>query len=126
MCFGPKGEIIEQGTFDDLNNAGGYVSSFSLPRADWTYVPDNNDIVNQDGTATPPSKELGSSDVSIHQLSETAYSADAEAESSRQTGDVQIYLYYVKSVGWLATIIFVVAIIGFVFCVSFPSEQIPS
>lgn len=54
--------------------------------------------------------------------SETACAGDGEDGTSRRTGDVQIYIYYVKSVGWWATLIFVAAIVGFVFCISFPSE----
>ena len=45
-----------------------------------------------------------------------------EDDLSRRTGDVQIYLYYVKSVGIWATLLFVAAIAGFVFCISFPSK----
>ena len=52
--------------------------------------------------------------------------ADSVDKASRQTGDVQIYLYYVRSVGWWASLLFVVAIIGFVFSMSFPSKSILS
>lgn len=46
-----------------------------------------------------------------------------DAEASRATGDSAIYLYYVNSVGWWPTMIFVVAITCFVVCMSFPSES---
>jgi ATP-binding cassette subfamily C (CFTR/MRP) protein 1 len=54
--------------------------------------------------------------------SEIARNGDGHDMTSRQTGDVQIYLYYIKSVGILATLVFVVAIVGFIFCISFPSK----
>jgi ATP-binding cassette subfamily C (CFTR/MRP) protein 1 len=128
VCLSPEGSISAQGTFDDLNSAGGYVSSFSLPPADWTYAPNNGsdddpditDLDNEsDGIAAAQLKEihsgtsLTSSDVTINN--------HKEADTSRQTGDIQIYLYYVKSVGWWASLVFLIAIIGFVFCISFPS-----
>jgi ATP-binding cassette, subfamily C (CFTR/MRP), member 1 len=128
VCLDPKGEITAQGTFADLNGAGGYVSSFSLPRADWTYIPEIHDEIiqvgldkDQDGMAVIQPKE-SDSDASFT-LNETAYPREGEGTdgTSRRTGDVQIYLYYIKSVGWIASLVFVVAITGFVFCISFPS-----
>ena len=127
MCLGPCGVIEEQGSFSDLNQAGGYVSSFSLPRADWTYAPENDDQIHgvsldkgQDGIATTEPKDVDSR-VSLTS-SETACPGEREDGISRRTGDVQIYFYYIKSVGWRATLIFVLAIIGFVVCISFPSK----
>jgi ATP-binding cassette, subfamily C (CFTR/MRP), member 1 len=128
VCLNPKGEVTAQGTFADLNGAGGYVSSFSLPRADWTYTPEIDDEIiqigldkDQDGMAVIQPKE-SDSDASFT-LNETAYPREGEGAdgTSRRTGEVQIYLYYIKSVGWIASLVFVVAITGFVFCISFPS-----
>lgn len=125
VCLG-CGSIEAQGTFANLNDAGGYVSSFNLPPADWTYAPENDDQVlqvvfdkEQEGTATTEPKDLDSG--ASLTSSETACAGDGEDGTSRRTGDVQIYLYYVKSVGWWASLIFVFAIVGFVFCISFPS-----
>jgi len=127
VCLSPNGSIDAQGTFASLNNAGGYVSSFNLPQADWTYTPENDDQIlevvfdkEQEGVATtqPKDSDSGASLTS----SETACPSDGGDGTSRRTGDVQIYLYYVKSVGWWASLIFVAAIVGFVFCISFPSK----
>jgi ATP-binding cassette subfamily C (CFTR/MRP) protein 1 len=133
VCLSPKGSITAQGTFDDLNNAGGYVSSFSLPRADWAYVPsdgsdDDEDITNienerEDITAAHL-KEIHSG--TSFTSTDTTIDHHKETDTSRQTGDIQIYLYYVKSVGWWPSLIFVTAIVGFVFCMSFPSKWISS
>jgi hypothetical protein len=128
VCFSPKGEISAQGTFADLNDDGGYVSSFSLPQADWTFASNggggDDDITDFDSdhndmTTTLP-KEMDSS-VSVSSTG-TRCTQDEDADMSRQTGDVQIYLYYIKSVGWLATLVFVFAIVGFVFSICFPSK----
>jgi hypothetical protein len=123
VCLSPKGEITEQGSFSDLKDAGGYVSSFHLSRPDWTYAPGDDDTDDEaTDMATTCSKDMVP--VSSDRLSsETACTGKGEDDSSRQTGDIQIYLYYVKSVGWLASVIFVISMVGFVFCVSFPSKQ---
>jgi hypothetical protein len=130
VCLSPNGEITSQGTFTDLNNAGGYVSSFSLPRPDWSYTPENNDQIvqaelakEQEGSTISQSKDEEDSGASLTS-SETVCPRDGEDGMSRRTGDVQIYLYYVKSVGWWASLIFVIGVIGFVFCISFPSRSI--
>ncbi|KAL2132691.1 hypothetical protein VTI74DRAFT_3471 [Chaetomium olivicolor] len=126
VCLGPDGEIDSQGTFAELNDAGCYVTSFSLPRADWSYTSEDDDEIiqvrldkEQEGLAVTQPKEADSR--ASLTSSETAYPGDGEDETSRRTGDVQIYLYYIRSVGWWATLIFVFAIVGFVFCISFPT-----
>ncbi|KAK4133595.1 P-loop containing nucleoside triphosphate hydrolase protein [Trichocladium antarcticum] len=124
VCLGPSGEITAQGTFVDLNDAGGYVSSFSLPRADWDFTPDQDHSTIQadlaKGLATAQPKELDSDGSAVSDSTEYL-PPDGEAAMSRRTGDVQIYIYYIKSVGWLATTLFVLAIVCFVFCTSFPT-----
>lgn len=52
-------------------------------------------------------------------------SQDLEAEANRRTGDVSIYLYYIGSIGWPTTLVFIFCITVFVFCTSFPSEYSP-
>ena len=87
----------------------GYVSSFTLPPPDWLYK------------AEPESTQALSKFVQDEpdgiQTSEAL-----EAEANRKTGDMTIYLYYARSIGWLTTLIFVFFMCGFVFCVSFPSK----
>ncbi len=125
MCLGPKGEITEHGTFADLKDSGGYVSSFCLSRADRTFTPNDDATIvladdGDDMTSTlPKENDYGASISSSEPLS---YTIEKEDDKSRQTGDVQIYLYYVKAVGWWASLTFVFAIVGFVFCTSFPSK----
>lgn len=161
ICLGEKGRVVAQGSFADLNNAGGYVAAFSLPKADWDYDPsrdggDDHDILADSDhltstspapptltSASIPSKEdltaayktsgdtvvprhmdQGSGSASFTGSNDTTHDHDHEKESTsnRQTGDLQIYLYYVRSVGWWTSLVFIAAITGFVFCISFPSK----
>jgi ATP-binding cassette subfamily C (CFTR/MRP) protein 1 len=101
---------VEQGTFDRLNATGGYVSSFNLPSADWVYKP---------AIDASPSQELTYEYVAPDP---NKVSDPLEAEANRRTGDLSIYLYYVNSIGWGPTIIFIVGITAFIFCISFPSK----
>ena len=105
--------IAEQGKFDDLNSTGGYVSTFTLPKPDWDYKPEE-DLKSSTQTYAyfPPSPQK--------------HMDSLEAEANRRTGDASIYLYYVGSIGWWPTIIFIMAITSFIFCLSFPSEFSPS
>ncbi|KAL1959109.1 hypothetical protein VTO42DRAFT_2896 [Malbranchea cinnamomea] len=106
-----EGRISEQGRFDDLNVTGGYISSFSLQPADWTYKP-NLTVVPSKGPSIsrPPQTQ---------NIAES--SQELEAEANRRTGDISIYLYYIGSIGWGTTLIFVFCISVFVFCISFPT-----
>lgn len=132
--IGADGRVAEQGTFVELNNTGGYVSSLSLPKADWSHVSpgqggDRSNRVSE-GSINPHTSDVAIPELSKEMSSDgTAVSSpdgdDKEGNGmSRRTGDVQIYLYYVRSVGWWATILFTLAISGFVFSVSFPSTSL--
>ncbi|KAK5651320.1 hypothetical protein OQA88_12616 [Cercophora sp. LCS_1] len=128
---GADGRVAEQGTFEELTDAGGYVSSLSLTTADWShFIPEQEQGGRSSGDAGDCSdgasnkKEMGSDDTTEASPggSETADGNDKDVDGmSRRTGDVQIYLYYIRSVGWWATLLFVIAITGFVFSVSFPN-----
>ena len=141
--IGTDGRIAEQGTFSELNNGGGYVSSLSLPNADWSHVvPEHHGRTSSITTAHQTDNDSDNPDMPVNNKevigsdldavtsspsgSETVHSNDKECDDgmSRRTGDIQIYLYYVRSVGWWATVLFVIAITGFVFSVSFPSKRL--
>ncbi|KAJ5285818.1 hypothetical protein N7524_001124 [Penicillium chrysogenum] len=101
------GRISEQGSFSALNKTGGYVSSFGLGLPDWEYktkrFSDSPSYSSMD--TVQKEKEL---------LVE-------EPEHHDRGGDLGIYTYYINAIGWLPAIIFMVAMAGFVFCISFPS-----
>ena len=114
LCLDSTGKIVEQGSFDKLDAAGGYVSNFNLPPADWTYVHDQESLINEHSvtdSVSPSSDHLKATEA-------------IEDEASRRMGDFSIYLYYVNSIGWIPTIIFVGAISAYIFCMSFPSKNL--
>jgi len=105
------GEIAEQGIFKELSAAGGYVSQFNLPEPDWVFNPKACEELAEYKTTLSRTKKLSTEKI--------------EAEASRLTGHMKMYLYYAKSVGWLPFLIFVIAMAAFVFCYSFPSTSPP-
>ncbi|KAF2186291.1 canalicular multispecific organic anion transporter 1 [Zopfia rhizophila CBS 207.26] len=108
IALDSSGKIVEQGSFESLNRAGGYVSSFDLPPPDWDFMPDKHVY-----EAPPKYTERANSG----KVTED----DIQAKANRRTGDAAIYLYYVHSVGWIPTIIFIVSITIFIFGISFPT-----
>ncbi|KAH7091601.1 P-loop containing nucleoside triphosphate hydrolase protein [Paraphoma chrysanthemicola] len=108
VALSKEGTIAEQGTFEKLNSSGGYVSGFDLALPDWNYIPASNEY-----EAPPRYTEL--------QVATQVTEEEMQAEANRRTGDVAIYRYYVGSVGWIPTIIFIVSISIFIFGISFPS-----
>jgi len=102
---------LEQGSFNDLNAAGGYVSTHSLSPADWAHKIEK-----------PTHHEQKIHDHSDSSISVTSIKSQLIVDdTSRRSGDVAVYTYYIKAVGWLPTGIFVVTISAFVFLISFPS-----
>lgn len=108
-----KGQIAEQGSFSELNLGGGHVSSLNLSQADWRIREQGQSTLDklmvtasQDHLpALPPTKEI---------------IEDEEFEANKRTGDLSIYAFYAKSVGWFSVVTFMVAISAYVFCISFP------
>lgn len=99
------GHVSEQGSFKALDTAGGYVSSFGLGSPEWKSKIDKPSVTDP---ARPKTLEPSKTEA-------------IKEDPRRQSGDLSIYLYYIRSIGWLPTVIFLVAISGFVFCISFPS-----
>ncbi|KAJ5740717.1 hypothetical protein N7493_000589 [Penicillium malachiteum] len=102
-----EGSMMEQGTFSALNKTGGYVSSFGLTAPDWDYKPKR--FSDSPSYSTFDSIEKEKEDL------------DPEPENRPTGGDLGIYTYYVNTIGWLPAFVFLVAMAGFVFCISFPS-----
>jgi ABC-type multidrug transport system fused ATPase/permease subunit len=98
-----EGRITETGAFDTLDKKGGYVASFALGLPDWKYEP---------ALALVPE---------VREIPLSKEAVVKEHDKTRQEGDTATYMYYVKSVGWGPTMVFIVAMAGFVFCLSFPS-----
>jgi ATP-binding cassette subfamily C (CFTR/MRP) protein 1 len=107
-----EGSIAEQGTFEKLNLSGGYVSSFDLALPDWDFSAEKHEY------EAPPryTEQQNTNQVTEEEI---------QAEANRRTGDVAIYRYYVGSVGWVPTIIFIVSCSIFIFGISFPCKYPP-
>jgi len=110
VALDKQGKLVEQGNFDKLNRSGGYVSSFDLPPPDWDFAPEKHVY-----EAPPKYTERANSGTRVTE-------EDIQAETNRRTGDATIYLYYVRSVGWTATLIFMISIVIFIFGQAFPSK----
>ncbi|KAL2826233.1 P-loop containing nucleoside triphosphate hydrolase protein [Aspergillus cavernicola] len=101
------GSITESGSFGDLAERSGYVSSFSLPPPNWNITVEAQSIPISKAPRTEilPVKKEDWSEENVH----------------KHTGSLATYLFYIRAVGWIPTIIFLTTIAGFVFCISFPS-----
>ncbi|KAF2439489.1 hypothetical protein P171DRAFT_490190 [Karstenula rhodostoma CBS 690.94] len=108
VALSKEGSISEQGTFDKLNGTGGYVANFDLPPPDWDFSPEKHIY-----EAPPRYSERANNGMVTED--------DIQAETNRRTGDVAIYYYYIKSVGWTAALIFMVSVTLFIFGQSFPT-----
>ncbi|KAL1591926.1 hypothetical protein SLS60_011518 [Paraconiothyrium brasiliense] len=109
VALSKEGSISEQGTFEKLNGTGGYVANFDLPPPDWDFTPEKHVY-----EAPPRYSERANKGMVTEE--------DIQAETNRRTGDVAIYYYYIKSVGWTAALIFMVSVTLFIFGQSFPSK----
>ncbi|KAJ5091867.1 hypothetical protein NUU61_006737 [Penicillium alfredii] len=101
------GRTLEQGSFSALNKTGGYVSSFGLGTADWDFKPKR--------FSESPSYST------IDSIQKEKEGLESEVVHRDTGGDLSIYTYYLNAIGWLPAVVFMVAMAGFVFCISFPS-----
>ena len=100
-----NGEIVEQGSYDELVAAKGYVSNLaSTPGTANTERPP--DVVLDDETL----QELKLPD------------DDKVDDTSRQTGDWSVYLYYFQNIGWPLLFLFLGCSVLFVSGLNFPRK----
>jgi ATP-binding cassette, subfamily C (CFTR/MRP), member 1 len=112
IVLGPKGEVSEQGSWAEVSGTeGGYVSGCEIAPADWDFA----DLAY--GTKGMSRELITCQPKEVH-----AVEALLDEKSSRQTGDIAVYKYYLGSIGWFPIATFVVAISSFVFCITFPSN----
>jgi hypothetical protein len=110
ITLSKDGKIVEQGAFEKLNAAGSYVSRFNLANADWDITPAKHEY------ESPPK-------YTERQKPNQITEEDVQAEANRRTGDIAIYRYYVGSVGWVPTIIFIISCSIFIFGISIPCKN---
>ncbi|SPJ75456.1 related to multidrug resistance protein [Fusarium torulosum] len=113
ICLDGTGTNCVQGSFEKLTESENYVSRSSASSVDGTQL-------KAPGTApTPASAPLESVDVLA--ALDAALIDPEEVSANRRTGDVAIYMYYIRAIGWIPTMVFVLAICAYIFCQSFPT-----
>ena len=106
MVLSSRGQVAQQGTYDDLRSQEGYISSILL----------KSTHVDRD-SHTSPSQNLGKTKV------ESSNDDDA-MDLTRKTGDLAIYGYYLKSFGWFSALVFFGCSAFSSFTLSFPRKII--
>lgn len=99
IALDSRGNIAEQGSFQQLNDTSGYVQSFSakLRREESTQM-----------------REAVTVTKSIPTMSVDAEEIDPRVEDlNRQTGDFAVYKYYFSSVGLFSSLLFVSYVVLF-------------
>lgn len=107
-----KGTILEQGTFGELKAARGYVYSFCLQ-----YV---NDKTSEGGTEETVSRNTYKPAAEKGRITE----AGTPTGKARQVRDFSVYIYYVQTIGWGYTCIFLVLEAFWAFFTTFPSKRV--
>jgi ATP-binding cassette subfamily C (CFTR/MRP) protein 1 len=94
VALGIDGRIREQGTFEELNVAEGYVHGFSIEASREKTAP--ADVGDQEN------------DTEEHPILQRQKSivTDIPDDGSRQRGDSSTYSYYFRAIGWRYTLIF--------------------
>jgi ATP-binding cassette, subfamily C (CFTR/MRP), member 1 len=103
IALGSKGDVIEQGTFHELNKSNGYVRSFAVREA------------KHQSQSTQPKEKLALGPIT------TATETDAMDDKKRQLGDLRVYLYYFRTLGKMTTFLFFFFSAAHGFFFSFPS-----
>jgi ATP-binding cassette subfamily C (CFTR/MRP) protein 1 len=104
IALGGNGDVVEQGTFEELNKNNGYVRSFSVQQS--KQQPQNTEPAGKFALGPMPTSGL----------------SDAMEDKKRQMGDLKVYMYYFRTLGKMVSflLVFFAAAHGFFF--SFPSK----
>ncbi|KAL6921168.1 hypothetical protein FSST1_005194 [Fusarium sambucinum] len=114
ICLDGNGTGCVQGTFDELNKLDNYVSGSA---ASTTGVQSKVPSSGPDSTLAPDPE---SSAAVLAEL-DMELTEGKQDGANRRSGDVAIYMYYMHAIGWIPTLIFVLAICAYIFCQSFPT-----
>lgn len=109
IALGRDGTIAEQGTFDDLSRANGYVS-----------------VICEEKNSLPErhqAEKRSSSMPSLLGSGQTKSSSDDKADShpAASLGDLSIYGYYIRTFGWTGWVVFWIFCALYGFGTAFPS-----
>ncbi|PON29457.1 hypothetical protein TGAM01_v201706 [Trichoderma gamsii] len=110
IALGREGKIVEQGSFETLSTAGGYVQSLKENKS-ISVTDAGQDEISSESAAEP----------SVPKVEYKAKQIEAKDDKRRQTGDSTVYKYYFGSIGTL----FIVTLLGleiiWAFLQSFPT-----
>ncbi|KAK6836235.1 hypothetical protein PG987_006730 [Apiospora arundinis] len=96
LALNETGEIVEQGTFSELNVPGSYIHTLQVKLQ-------KEEQENEEVTET----DAGSVDEKTKEIVEVEEKAEAEVDESRQIGDWTIYKYYGHALGPMALFIWI-------------------
>jgi ATP-binding cassette, subfamily C (CFTR/MRP), member 1 len=89
--LGANGHIAQRGTYDELRQQDGFIKSILL------HPTPSSDEGSQDAKAMK-------SDIKVS--TKEAAARDQARDLARRTGDMAVYAYYMKSVGWRKAMVF--------------------
>lgn len=115
IALGSTGEILEQGTFEELNANGsaGYVYSLSLSSRAVTEASLNKEDETAQAIMT-----------SVEESAKKEPEDDGSDGNGRRTGDLTVYKYYIETIGWGSWCIFVSLCCAYGFGSVFPRKYI--
>lgn len=105
IVFNSEGHIAEQGSFQDLKMANTYIKQMLA-----TSLKDDSDQAD-----TTVSESIIRS--TVKKLSD-----DDIAEVARRTGDIAVYKYYLRAIGWRHTLFATMIITIYSFSANFPRK----
>lgn len=107
--LGQDGTVIEQGTFRSLDFQNGYVQKLLVEGQQQKVIePDKTSVISQ----------IPKKDANPAGLKESQSGKDL----LRRTGDIQLYKYYISSIGWKHASSLVALVVASQFCAFFPRE----
>lgn len=103
IAFDHFGRIVEQGSYDQLKNLGGYVQGLTAK------------LKGEDDSSQKGDKAEATVDRKVGPIfpADTDDFSTQVEELNRQTGDLKVYKYYFSSIGWPQTCIFLALVVLF-------------
>jgi hypothetical protein len=109
LVLGHEGTLLEQGNLESLNMKSDYVQKLFMEQQQVKKSSAETVIENLPISAQE------------HKTDEVAMKVtESTADLRRKTGDIQLYKYYFKSIGWAHGIVLVGLVFGAEFCSFFP------
>lgn len=112
IALGRKGKITEQGSFERLLTADGYVQSLMA----------NKSIVSVADAHQDEIKSESAAEASVPKVEYKAKQIEVKDDKRRQTGDSTVYSYYFGSIGMVFIVTLLVLEVVWAFLQSFPSK----